>query len=344
MRSILTKTILPILCLCTSLCAAALPMESAAAQQTTLVHLAPAQALVGEGQTVAVEVRVEDVQDLYGLDIRLSFDPAAIQVVDADPATAGIQVQPGSLLSPDFVVRNTADNQEGTVWFALTQLNPTQEVSGSGAAFIVTFAGKSVGSSSPISFTYVKMAQRSGEEIPASTEDGQISVVEPGEAPPQPTQAPPPQPTVVTPTPTAAGATTAGPTPTPTAAPTQSPTTAALTDTLTPTPTTLPTQPPPTIPTPADTPAPDPTPMPTQSPSIPPPTMIIVATSTAASVAGAEVIQPQSAQPSPSPTSQPASSALGKPSALLALAGVAGLLGSVLLLAGIIRAIRLARQ
>ena len=328
MRSILTKTILPILCLCTSLRAAALPMESAAAQQTTLVHLAPAQALVGEGQTAAVEVRVEDVQDLYGLDIRLSFDPAAIQVVDADPATDGIQVQPGSLLSPDFVVRNTADNQDGTVWFALTQLNPTQEVSGSGAAFIVTFAGKSAGSSSPISFTYVKMAQRSGEEIPASTEDGQISVVEPGEAPPQPTQAPPPQPTVVTPTPTAAGATTA--TPTPTAASTESPTTVAPTDTPTPAPTTVTTRPSPTIPTPSDTPAPGPTPMPTQSPSIPTPTMIIVATSTAASVAGAEVIQPQSAQPSPSPTSQPASSALGKPSALLALAGVAGLLGSVL--------------
>ena len=37
------------------------------------------------GTTVSVTIYVQDVVDLYGLDVRLMFDPAFVQVVDADP-------------------------------------------------------------------------------------------------------------------------------------------------------------------------------------------------------------------------------------------------------------------
>lgn len=350
MRFILTKTFLAILCLCTSLCVATLPTGDVSAQQGTLIHLNPADALVGAEQTAAVEVRVENVEHLYGLDIRLSFDPAVVKVVDADPATDGIQVRAGDLLSVDFVVRNTADNEEGTVRFALTQVNPSQEVSGSGIAFIVTFAGKSEGTSTPLSVTYAELATRTGEEIPASTEDGVISVVAPEQAPATPTQAPPPpQPTVVTPTPTASQPTTPA-TGTPVATATTQPTQQASTDTDTPASTSPPTQPSPTetptAPVPTETLAPGQVAVATETQPTPASSSTVVpsSTPTAVSVAEAEAGQARPTQASPSSSTEESPEASGWASILLIVAGIAGVLGTALLIAGIVGIIRLARQ
>ena len=350
MRSIFIKTLLPILCLCTALCAGTLPVESTHAQ-STLIHLSPVQAQVGEEQTTAVEVRVENVEALYGLDIRLSFDPSVVEVVDADPAAAGLQVRPGGLLSLDFVLRNTADNEQGTAWFALTQVNPSQEVSGSGIAFIVTFAGKSAGSSTPLSITYAKIVERTGAEIPASTEDGTISVVAPEQAPATPTQAPPPpQPTVVTPTPTPSQPTTPADG-TPVATATIQPTQQAPTDTATPTWTSSPTQSSPTetptAPAPTETLAPGQTPVAAETqptPASSSSTVVPTSTPTAVSVAEAGAAQAQPTQASPSSSAEESPEASGWASTLLVVTSIAGILGAVLLIAGIVGIIRLARQ
>jgi hypothetical protein len=326
-----------------------LPIENAHAQ-STLIHLNPAEAKVGEEQTTAVEVRVENVEDLYGLDIRLSFDPSVVQVVDADPAADGVQVRAGDLLNVDFVIRNTVDNEEGTIWFALTQVNPSPEVSGSGVAFIVTFAGKSEDSSTSLSITYAKLAARTGEEIPASTEDGEISVVAPQQAPATPTEAPPPpQPTVTTPTPTPAQPATHA-TDTPVPAATTRPTQQASTDTATPTFTSPPTQSSPTTSAPTDTPAPGQTPVATETQPTPGSSSSIIPSSTptptptAASVAEAEAGQAQPTQASPSSSTETSSEALGWTSTLLVVTSIAGVLGAVLLIAGIVGIIRLARR
>ena len=66
--------------------------------------------------------------------MRPVFDTAIAQAEDADSNLGnGVQLQPlGDLLSPDFVVKNEIDNDAGTVWYAVTQLNPSPAVSGSG--------------------------------------------------------------------------------------------------------------------------------------------------------------------------------------------------------------------
>jgi hypothetical protein len=199
----------------------ALPGWAVEAQESAVVRVSPAQIEIAEGETATVEIRVDDVDGLYGLDVRLGFDASTVQVVDADPSTGGIQARPGDLLSLDFVVKNEADNDAGTVWFALTQMNPSEAVSGSGVAFSIMLRGTRAGAA-PLAITQAKLATRSGEEITASTEDGRIEIrgstdtspnpTAPPSAlptatgtPPTPTE-PPPQPTIVTPQPTAAGA------------------------------------------------------------------------------------------------------------------------------------------
>lgn len=122
------------------------------------------------GTTVSVTIYVQDVVDLYGLDVRLTFDPATVQVVDADPATAGVQIQPLSgFLSPDFVVRRSADNSTGLVRYAVTQVAPSQPVSGSGAVARIDLRGVQPGVIA-VPFTQVELARNNGSSIPATTQ------------------------------------------------------------------------------------------------------------------------------------------------------------------------------
>jgi hypothetical protein len=284
----------------------ALPM-GVLAQSAALVHVTPLPVTVREGQTAAAHVRVEDAQDLYGLDIRLKFDPAVAEVVDADPEVEGVQILPGDLLKPDFVVRNVADNAAGTVWFALTQLNPSEPVTGSGVVFTVTFRGKQVGASTPLTITYQKLAQLTGDILAASVEDGELRVVGEGQAPPTPTEAPPQATAVV---PAATGVPTAVP---PTAVPTPMPAAGATTQPApAPSATAVPPEPTATLAVPEPTATPLAVVKPTGTTAPPP-------TATSAQVAQATARGPLETQRPPAPTpAAPSSGGLATSSMVLA--------------------------
>ena len=111
-----------------------------------VVRCNPAVITASVQSRVSVEIYVENVVDLYGADVRLSFDPALAQVADADPVASGVQIEIlRDFLKPDFVVRKIADNTAGTIWYAATQVNPTLPVSGSGALARVTLLPQATG-------------------------------------------------------------------------------------------------------------------------------------------------------------------------------------------------------
>jgi hypothetical protein len=102
----------------------------------TLVAIHPATAALDEGDTLTVEVWIEDVVDLYGADVQLQFDPSAFQVQDANASLPGVQITLRSdLLQPGLVIHKEADNLAGTIWYANSQSHPALPVSGSGAIF-----------------------------------------------------------------------------------------------------------------------------------------------------------------------------------------------------------------
>ena len=139
--------------------------------QGAIVHLAPSEAEVKVGQVADVSAVIENVTGLYGAELRLSFDPDILQVVDADGATAGIQAIPGQVPYPDYVAKNEADNTAGTVWYAVTQLSPREPASGSGTMITVRFKAKAAGTSR-IEVSFVQLANPNGLEIPCSTASG----------------------------------------------------------------------------------------------------------------------------------------------------------------------------
>ena len=129
------------------------------------------------GQSVPLPVRVADVQDLYGFEMHLRFDPAIVQVADSDPNSSGVQVATGDFLSADFVVQNRADNQAGTIDFAVTQLNPSEPKSGSGTLFTVYFQGIAADKTGRAETANGAFATRDAVPIAVSLAGAEIKVI-----------------------------------------------------------------------------------------------------------------------------------------------------------------------
>lgn len=140
--------------------------------------------------TVTVDIWVNDVSALYGADVRVHFDPAVLQVVDANVSAPYTQIQPLSdFLQTNFVIKKVACNaldpantdcdeagEVGTIWYANSEKNPTAPVNGSGAIARITFRGLSEGAST-LAMTYQKLSNINGVEIPANASDTTLSAV-----------------------------------------------------------------------------------------------------------------------------------------------------------------------
>ena len=78
------------------------------AQPQTMIKVAPQTLKVRVGEETTIELALEKVSRLYGAQLHLRFDPEVLEVVDADPSQDGIQIEPGTLPAPDFIVQNAA--------------------------------------------------------------------------------------------------------------------------------------------------------------------------------------------------------------------------------------------
>jgi hypothetical protein len=114
----------------------------------------------------------------------MSFDPAVLQVMDADPSTTlVVDVASGGFFAgkASFSPSHQADNDTGQIEYSITLLGEPAGVSGSGVLFRITFQGKT-GGQSAISFTSVALVTKSSATIPATIVNGSITVT--GGAPP----------------------------------------------------------------------------------------------------------------------------------------------------------------
>lgn len=135
------------------------------------------------GDEGSMVIRVDAVQNLYGLEFHLSFDPAVAEVVDADASKPGIQIKEQSdLLKNSFVAVNNVDNEAGKIDYAVTLLNPAPPVSGGGPIATITFKAKGAGTS-PLKVDKAIFATRKAEEIASAWQDGAIGVSTLGQAP-----------------------------------------------------------------------------------------------------------------------------------------------------------------
>jgi hypothetical protein len=125
------------------------------------------------------DLYVEDAIDLYGVDLRLSFNTSLAQVVDDDGGAAGVQITPLSgFVAAGYVVKRVADNTAGTIWYAATQLNPTAPVTGSGAVARITLHPLASGTFT-MTFTNAQLARQDGSFIPVTVADCLVTFTTP---------------------------------------------------------------------------------------------------------------------------------------------------------------------
>lgn len=151
------------------------PVDARPAQDAVLEPL-PRQITVDVGAAATMRIHVRDVAELHGADVLMAFDPTRIAVADADPGVAGVQIGVlSSFLAPDLVLRAEADNQVGTIWYAVTQMNPRQPVTGSGDLAEITLLGRAAGTAN-LTVTYHALVRTDGTTIQSTAENGLVTV------------------------------------------------------------------------------------------------------------------------------------------------------------------------
>jgi hypothetical protein len=141
------------------------------------LRMLPATGTIAIGDQISVEVWIENVTNLYGVDIQLTFDPARFQVIDANPALAGVQITPrAGFLKPDLIIRRTADNSAGTIWYAVSQLNPRLPITGTGVLFEFALRATSSGTGT-LGYRQYVLSTRDGDPIPADASGANLEVL-----------------------------------------------------------------------------------------------------------------------------------------------------------------------
>lgn len=163
-------------------------LEEQAPNVDPTVRCEPTAVSAGVGQTVSIDLYVQDVANLYGVDFRVSFDPTIGQVVDQNLFVPGTQIQPlYSWLFPGFIIHQETHSPSDIppncgvwcIWYATTQTNPTPPVNGAGPIARVTFLGLQAGTF-PMNWINAQLSAPGGVPItPVLTQPCQVTFVDP---------------------------------------------------------------------------------------------------------------------------------------------------------------------
>ena len=144
-----------------------------ALQTNTVARIWPAEQPIRVNGMATVDVEVRNVDNLFGADLILGFDPDLLEVVDSAPASPGVQITPGDLLASGQLMVNQADNSLGRIEFVVTLLGTQSPVSGDGILASVTFRAKRPGESI-ISFQSLALGRKDGTLIEHETQAGRL--------------------------------------------------------------------------------------------------------------------------------------------------------------------------
>ncbi|MFH1259781.1 MAG: cohesin domain-containing protein [Elusimicrobiota bacterium] len=110
------------------------------ARTTAGIGLYPANLKLVPGKTFTMEVKVENVSELNGLEFHLAFNPDLAEIVDDNAGIAGCQIKQGSLVENWPVLINQADNNRGKIDYAVGKLDGA--VSGGGTVAVIQLRAK----------------------------------------------------------------------------------------------------------------------------------------------------------------------------------------------------------
>jgi len=121
---------------------------------------------VDVGETVTVSVILsEDIENLYGFDIELKWDPATLEYIGHVVMAPVESYSQGVLHDPIFSLKDEVDSSAGTCWIACSSMPPAEPFSGNGAFFTITFKVLSTSNENPIQLVNVTLSDDAGQPI-----------------------------------------------------------------------------------------------------------------------------------------------------------------------------------
>ena len=148
-------------------------VSSAFAQSSTQVKLVPGEAVISVEQTIEMTVQVEDIANLYGVEIFITFNPNLLEVVDADPNKPGTQITTGDFLSGGMEGANAV--ADGRIEYIMQQVSPNPPSNGGGVLARITFKGIGSGQAD-IRIDDLFLSDQDGNGIGCSFLGSQITV------------------------------------------------------------------------------------------------------------------------------------------------------------------------
>jgi hypothetical protein len=148
-----------------SLIQAAFPQSSS----NTKVAVNPETTNAILGETITINITLSNVQNLYGVDVTLQWDPAALTIQNVN-LRLGVESHPDGILheTPSaeiFVQNNTMDQENGEYHLVATSVAPAPSFSGSGNIAIITFNVTGTGHSELILITELADYNPSGSNL-----------------------------------------------------------------------------------------------------------------------------------------------------------------------------------
>lgn len=147
----------------------------------TVARCDPVSASASIDETITLDLYIEEVSALYGLDLWLTFDETIAFVLDENtsPSYPGTQILLlPDLLVPGFTLFQEADNAIGEIHYATTQINPRPPASGSGPVARFRFQALRAGTFT-MTFLLHDLSDINGQPIAHTTQDCTVTFFDP---------------------------------------------------------------------------------------------------------------------------------------------------------------------
>jgi len=121
------------------------------------------------GETITVNITLSNVQNLYGVDVSLLWNPSALSIQNID-IRLGVESYLDGILHETssaaiFIQGNTTDQENGEYHLVATSVAPAPSFSGSGNIAIITFNVTDIGHSDLILTTQLADYNPSGSNL-----------------------------------------------------------------------------------------------------------------------------------------------------------------------------------
>ncbi|WP_165389172.1 cohesin domain-containing protein [Pseudoalteromonas rubra] len=147
-------------------CIATLLFSLSAFAEQGRIYLSTSDPQIKTGSEFYVDVMVENLPEVYGMQLTLTYDAKSITFVDQNTKAKGAQLEQGNFLDEKhlYTLRNQADTQTGQIQYIASQVAPAKSAAGNGRIARLYFSAPDTASRTELAITLAEFGTRSGEK------------------------------------------------------------------------------------------------------------------------------------------------------------------------------------